>query len=74
MPTEQLRIGRLHPALLGTCNRVARYEARWHPAKCKLRRAHHIAFGTADIRENRLPQVHTRQQRQQLLHGQDRYR
>jgi hypothetical protein len=71
MPAEQLRIRRLHPALLGAGNRMPRHEARGHAAKGPLRRAHHIALGTADISQDRLPQVHLSQHCKQLFHGQD---
>ncbi len=73
MATEQLRIGRLYSALFGARNRMTRHKARRHTTKGPLRRAHHIAFGTADIRQYRLPQVHAGQYAEQFLHGQDRH-
>ena len=73
MPTEQLRIGCLHPALLGASNGMARYKARRHATKRQSCRAHHVAFGAAHIGKDRLPEVHACQYRQQFLHGQDRH-
>ena len=66
-------IGGLDAALLGTGNGMARHKTRRHAAKCEFGSAHHIAFGTADVREDRLPKVHISQQGQQLLHRQDRH-
>ncbi|CRM83400.1 hypothetical protein [Pseudomonas sp. 22 E 5] len=71
--TEQLRIGCLDTALLGTGNRVPRYKTRRHATKREFGGAHHIAFGAADVRKDRLPEVHVGQQGQQLLHRQDRH-
>ncbi|MNC36201.1 hypothetical protein D3C75_847110 [compost metagenome] len=74
VPTEQLGVGGLDPTLLGTGNRMPRHEAWWHCAKCFSGSAHHVALGTTDIGQDRLPQVHASQTRKHFLHGQDRHR
>jgi hypothetical protein len=40
---------------------MARHETRRHAAKRLGRRAHHVALGAADIGQNRLAQIDTRQ-------------
>ncbi|MNK85360.1 hypothetical protein D3C87_1052370 [compost metagenome] len=53
---------------------MPRHETRRHTTERFGCRAHHIAFGAADIGQNRLPQIHARQPREHFFHGQDRHR
>ncbi|MNM67287.1 hypothetical protein D3C81_788120 [compost metagenome] len=73
VPAEQLCIGRLDPALLGTSNRVAGHEARRHAAERRPGGTHHITLGAAYIGEHRIAEVIARKLGQHLFHGQDRH-
>ena len=74
MAAEQLTITGLYPALLGAGNGVPRDKTRRHAVEGQRRRAYHIAFGAAHVRQHGITQRQLRQGAQQLLHGQNRHR
>ncbi|MNZ82930.1 hypothetical protein D3C78_1016440 [compost metagenome] len=71
---EQGGVGGLYPALLGAGDGVAGHEVAQAVAEHLTRSTHHIAFGAADVGDDGAAQVQLCQARQQLFHGQDRYR
>ena len=74
VPAEQGRLRRGHSALLGTRDRMPRYQVPRHPAERGTRGTHDIALGAANVGQYSLAQVELRQVGQHPLHRQDRHR
>ena len=58
--TKQIGLGRLHPTLFGTGNRMSRHQARQAPLQHTTRGTHHAALGTAHIGQHRITEVQLR--------------
>lgn len=73
MATEQLGVGRLHPALLGPRNGMARHQTHSLAGKCQARCTHDIALGAPHVGQYCITEIDLGQLSKQLLHGQDRH-
>ena len=73
MATEQLSVGRLHPALLGARNGMAGHQTHSLAGKCQTRRAHDIPLGATDVGQHGIAEIQRGQLSKHLLHGQDRH-
>ena len=71
--TEQVGIGRLHPATLGPRNRMPRHELRRQMTEGRAHRIDHRVLGAAGVGDHCLAQLQPGKLAQHLLHGQYRY-